>query len=194
MIIRTAKLACAVLFVLGCGKKADDKPAPKAEAGSGTAAAAARPDPAKPEPTAAPDKPEAAGPKPVCSFLTVAEATAILGAPAKYVTDTPDDPEVADCEVTTDTDDKLGLTAMFNPRMSKSDYEAGLAAIGDKDQKPVAVAGLGDAAFWIGSEILPRLWVLKGDHGLYVHILEPYGKPGPQDKAVELARTILARL
>jgi hypothetical protein len=195
---RAGTLVCVIAFaVAACGKSSDPKPDVKAKpagpAESGRAPGPDQPAPAKPKDEPAAEPAKAAAPLPACGYLTEAEATAILGAPAKYVGDNPMDPEVSGCEVTTSTDDKLGLTAGFE--FAEADaYELGVTQIGAQDQKPEAVPDLGEKATWIGSDVMSRVLVLKNGRTMSLHLSEPYGKAGPKDTSVALAAKIAARM
>jgi hypothetical protein len=59
---------------------------------------------------------------------------------------------------------------------------------------PEAVPGLGDAAFWMGPQKAPALYVLRGNAYIRIHVGGPDDKETKVKKSSELARKALSRL
>ena len=67
-------------------------------------------------------------------------------------------------------------------------------AEGKKKLPPLRVPDLGDEAFWVGSELIGALHVLKDDRYLTISVGGSVGQATKMERSIALARAALARL
>ena len=124
----------------------------------------------------------------VCSLLTRDEAAIVLGGPVDQMEASADGANFPQGSGTCDyTNQGGGLTIKVNfTQLNKSDFEATM-----KDLNAEPVAGVGDAAFWVGNE----LTILKGTVDLVIFPLNlTMDAATTLDKAKAIAPQILGRL